>query len=98
MTVTKAHVDAFLAGADAIIKTYNTRMGHIPAPALTASYGKRYIRIVREGSAFAFIDASNGDVLKADGWKRPAKHARGNVLAADGGLTHIGPYGPAYLR
>lgn len=50
------------------------------------------------GSAWCFINLENGDVLKPDGWKRPAKHARGNILDADGGVKHIGPYGPAYLK
>ena len=50
------------------------------------------------GSAWCFIDLTNGDGLKPDGWKRPAKHARGNVLADDGGMTNIGPYGPAYMK
>ncbi len=72
--------------------------------------GKKYARIVEtrevvvdgkkqiaERSAYAFIDLSNGDVLKPDGWKRPAKHARGNIL--DGtGLKMAGPYGMENLR
>lgn len=46
----------------------------------------------------SFIDLHNGDILKPASWKAPAKHARGNILDADGGLKLIGPYGPAYLR
>lgn len=48
--------------------------------------GKKYARLVTltpgEGkprSAMGFIDLTNGDILKADGWKKPAKHARGNI-------------------
>lgn len=60
--------------------------------------GQKYARIVEEGnqrSVFCFVDLSNGDILKAAGWKAPAKHARGNIA---NGATQVGPYGPAYLR
>lgn len=46
--------------------------------------GKRYARLVTTfagnvRSAFGFIDMTNGNILKAAGWKTPAKHARGNI-------------------
>lgn len=60
------------------------------------------------GSAHSFIDklggkiegapSSIGDVLKPDGWKKPARHARGNIFDAKNGLGSMGPYGPAYLK
>lgn len=51
---------------------------------VAAMPGKKYARLVtqRDGtnrSAMGFIDLTNGDILKADGWKAPAKHARGNI-------------------
>jgi hypothetical protein len=55
-------------------------------------------RVVRDRSAFCFIDKATGDVLKAASWSAPAKHARGNVFDQHNGLAQIGPYGPAYLR
>ncbi len=64
--------------------------------------GKRYARIVTAGlgsrSVYCFVDLENGDVLKSASWKAPAKGARGNVLAADGGVTRMGPYGAGYNR
>ncbi len=54
--------------------------------------GRKYIRIVHEyvmpgqqasgrgRSVHCFIDAETGDLLKAAGWKAPAKGARGNLL------------------
>jgi hypothetical protein len=71
--------------------------------------GKKYARLVshREGnreaggSAYGFVDLTNGDILKAAGWKAPAKHARGNIRVGsvadgwNGACTH---YGVAYLR
>ena len=35
-----------------------------------------------------------GDLLKAAGWRAPAKHSRGNILD---GTAQYGPYGPSYL-
>lgn len=60
--------------------------------------GKRYARIVREGSVHCFVDLTNGDVLKAASWSKPAKHARGNIFDESNGLKLMGQYGPAYLR
>lgn len=61
---------------------------------IVAEPGRKYVRLVStnetkpEGgytrrSAFAFIDLTNGDILKPDGWKKPAKHARGNIRKGD---------------
>ena len=60
---------------------------------LVAERGKRFIRIVAEGngqrSAWAFVDMTNGDVLKADGWKGPAKGARGNIFDSHNGTGRV---------
>jgi hypothetical protein len=65
--------------------------------------GKRYIRIIevrqepdgRTGrNVFAFIDTTNGDVRRADGWKRPADKARGNLFDASNGLSRVNGSGP----
>ena len=45
--------------------------------------GKRFVRIVMcspSRSVHAFVDLATGDLLKAAGWKAPAKGARGNIL------------------
>ncbi len=55
-------------------------------------------RVISDRSCFCFVDKATGNVLKSDGWTRPAKHARGNIFDAQNGLGSIGPYGPAYLR
>lgn len=77
---------------------------NLPRVTLETMPGKRYIRIVRsdesgvQRSVHCFIDTTNGDVLKAAGWKAPAKHARGNIFDEQNGLGKMGEYGPAYLR
>lgn len=66
--------------------------------------GKRYVKVVRADvrnesrSVHCFVDMTNGDVLKAAGWKAPAKHARGNIFDEHHGLGSMNEYGPAYLR
>lgn len=72
---------------------------------LQAQKGKKFIKIVAIDSglgagksAWAFVDTTNGDVLKPAGWSAPAKGARGNIFDKDGGLGSISAYGPAYKR
>jgi hypothetical protein len=69
---------------------------------ITTVCGNRYAKIIksyseRNLSVYGFIDLSNGDLLKAASWAKPAKHARGNIFAPDP-LAGCGPYGLAYLR
>lgn len=65
---------------------------------LTVKKGSRYFRIFKGGSAYAFIDRFNGDVLKPATYKAPARHSRGNIFDENQGMKFMGPYGPAYLR
>jgi hypothetical protein len=55
--------------------------------AFTAEYGKKYARIVvhtnGSKSVYCFIDLNNGDILKANSYKTPAKGKRGNIFNAD---------------
>ena len=76
---------------------------NLPRKVLSFTKGRKYWRIVsseggRGGSAWAFLNTENGDVLKPAGWKAPAKHARGNIYDAHGGMGTVGVYGPAYMR
>jgi len=49
-------------------------------------------------SCWAFINSENGDVLKPDGYKRPARHSRGNIFDEHNGLSRVTSYGPECLR
>lgn len=75
---------------------------------IEAEVGTKYARLVSCGThgsssrfAYAFIDLTNGDILKSAGWKTPAKHARGNIRVGDasnwfnGALT---AHGARYLK
>lgn len=73
-----------------------------PAPTIEVQTGSRYARLVirhhpGSGSAYGFVDLTNGDLLKAAGWKAPAKGKRGNIFAAMP-LNGCTPYGMAYFR
>ncbi len=77
--------------------------------------GRKYARILREeyskpvgtpgsqlcsASAYGFLDLNTGDILKADGYNKPAKHVRGNIDLPDDvtfGQTCT-PNGVCYLR
>ena len=85
----------FLTKAQTAADADYARCGCNPfhGPKLSAMRGKRYIRIVSESpgsrAAWAFVDQTNGDVLKCDGWKAPAKGARGNIYDADNGCARV---------
>lgn len=78
--------------------------GKLPDDTITADAGgKKYLRIVRNNygdpksrSAFCFIEIATGNVLKADGWKAPAKGVRGSIYTPENyGITK---YGALYNR
>ena len=67
---------------------------------LVASEGGKYYKIVKHGNqkmAWAFIDKSNGDVLKAASWNAPAKHARANIFDKASWIG-INPYGVSWIK
>ena len=68
-------------------------------PPLVFERGAKNARIIGtiagQRSVFCFVRLEDGAILKAAGWRAPAKHARGNIA---NGAADVGPYGPAYLR
>ena len=70
---------------------------------LTVAKGRRYDKIVSTDTldkpssrVWAFVDKTNGDILKSEGWKKPAKHARGNIYEEDR-MLFVNHSGPAYM-
>lgn len=94
----------FVEGCERIAEDNRARsFPNVPIDTFHVIKGKRYVKIARgrgpgDMSVHVFVDKTNGDVLKAAGWKAPAKHARGNIYNEDNGLGCMGPYGAAYLR
>jgi len=64
---------------------------------VTVQRGRKYARIVQGTSVYCFVDVRSGDILKAESWKKPAKHSRGSIFNQDA-LECCGPYGVAYLK
>lgn len=95
----------FLAYAQDTVDTHmREKFPTLARKILTLEWGQRYARIVvssegsKTGSAFGFIDITNGDLLKASTWKAPAKIPRGNLYdKSTWGRSHDS-YGMAYLR
>tara|TARA_Y100001938_G_C8088446_1_gene433536 strand:+ start:46 stop:450 length:405 start_codon:yes stop_codon:yes gene_type:complete len=72
---------------------------------LSIHKGRRYDKIVKADmhrpdspshSVYAFVDKTNGNILKPATWKAPAKHPRGNIYEDDC-MQFMGAYGPAYM-
>jgi hypothetical protein len=104
--VTDSDVKRFLADMQKMVDKYHQKNFPNQGGILRPMKGKRYYRITntntfqgQEGqtSAWAFIDKTNGDILKPASWRAPAKHARANIFDKSS-WRNIGPYGPAYLR
>lgn len=62
---------------------------HYKYGVLSVTQGKKYFKIIQDGSsAYGFVD-NEGNVLKAATWSAPAKHARGNIFSDREGLEAI---------
>jgi hypothetical protein len=100
--VTPAHLETFRARLQAKLLEWHVQAQNVGAPPeIELQVGPKYARIAYitfgNAQAYGFVDLSNGDLLKADGWKKPAKHKRGSIFGTDP-LAGCGPYGMCYLR
>jgi hypothetical protein len=98
MTDFEPAFSAFMVAAQAKCSADFAAAGGTPehiasySPKLVAERGRRYIRIVSDDNcgsrhAWCFVDMTNGAVLKCDGWKSPAKGARGSIYDAHKGCS-----------
>ena len=106
----QSKLDSFLEAAQKKITDHYAReYPNLDTPQLTIGGGTKFKRIVKNGSAFAFVatvDGRNktlgswkaGDIFKPASWKAPAKHARGNIFDEHNGMKYVSEYGPSYLR
>lgn len=92
---------------DKFIELWNTKnvehtkknFSNLTAETLSRRDGKKFVKIVKgNNSAYAFINGETGEIFMPASWAAPAKHARGNVMADDYGISCSGPYGIVYLR
>lgn len=77
---------------------YKTNFPALTPDNLTVHEGKKFVKVVKGGSVYCFINKQTGDVLKAASWNAPAKHARGNIFNDDFGMNGITVWGGTYLR
>jgi hypothetical protein len=95
---------AFQAYLDGVRKLYQTwARPTYPSADVRYEVGPRYIRVITENghdrNVHTFVDRTNGDILKAAGWKAPAKNGvRGSILSEDHGLSKVNWHGAIYLR
>ncbi len=91
---------SFLASVQSMSDAYMSKnFPTLTRPTYTIDDGNRYIRVVCNDSGrrvYCFVDKKSGDVLKAAGWKAPAKGARGNIFDESNGCSRITPYGMQY--
>ena len=84
-----------------LVADYARQYSNVTAPTLTVERGIKNVRIVSASlnsrSVFCFVRIADGAVLKADGWKKPAKHARGSIYV-NHGQDAVTTYGANYLR
>lgn len=61
---------------------YGERYPTLDIPVVYVEYGRRFARIVQERgqrSVHAFVDMTNGDVLKSAGWSAPQRTRDGKL-------------------
>lgn len=113
MPFTEAFTKFLRGAQDIIDRHFETRLANLTVPTLEADDdvaklvargvkgGRRFIRVWRkEGvgrSAHCFVDLWTGNVLKPDGFKKPAKGARGNIFNPNP-VEFMTPHGTAYLK
>lgn len=100
-------IATFIETAQASVNEYWAENGYtFPAPVISLdTRGRKYARIVTtqhgdNRSVYCFIDKTNGDVLRAGGWKAPSLRSRGrrgNVFQNNYAGFLCGTHGPAYL-
>jgi len=94
----------FVAAAQANIDAYYAaNYSRLTPPKIEVDpNGVKYVRVVKRdsvsGSAFCFVERETGNVLKCDGWKRPAKGVRGSIYATDFAGYGINQHGANYAR
>jgi hypothetical protein len=100
--ITEQQIADFAAACEAMRADYHAKVGDtVNSNHIGYTIGRKYARLTSpngsnpDGSTWAFVDMTTGDIFKPASWSAPAKHARGNIRD---GARDMGPHGPAYLR
>ena len=76
----KTALETFVAHLNSVIVTPEG----LQEKTIKAKPGRKYIKLInveggRDSSVYCFVEAATGDILKAESWSKPARHARGNI-------------------
>lgn len=98
----QAALNNFVAGAKALIEDhYRANYRGLPVPVIEVEAMRRYVRIWKTGNqqktVYCFVQIDNGDVLKAESWRKPAMHKRSSIYDADFGMSGVTWHGGKYL-
>lgn len=99
-------VNAFVEEVNTMIEDYySTRLTSLTPKKLSVSEGSKFVKLICDNSVWGFISKYDGmfqgtpvkvgDLMKAAGWRTPAKHARGNIM---NGTAKYDWTGPLYLK
>jgi hypothetical protein len=76
---------------------------NIEPPVVSVEVGSKNVKVITtqpgpSRSVFCFIRRADGAILKAAGWKGPAKHARGSIYTDDHGMSAVSESGAHYIK
>jgi hypothetical protein len=106
--VTDLQIFGLVAAAQKLIDDDRATLPRLPPISLTLMPGRRYWRVVRQQSdghgqrfVYAFIDLSNGCLLRPAGWKKPNPIPRGHLfdpIDPSHGRSALTPHGIRYIE
>jgi hypothetical protein len=109
MSIEREYVEWYCRAIMEAVEQHNKNRGWDSKAIIYPEYGRRFTRIVSEddrGSrhVHAFVDMTNGDVIKSAGWKAPQRGKNGLAVrfnlvddeSREAGFRAIDPYG-SYL-
>jgi len=88
----KLLIDEFVLLCQRASDAWHDKLQYVDNPKFTIEDSRKYIRIKVGGCIYGFIDATNGDLLKAATWRAPAKYARGSLYQRDTWEACIGTH------
>lgn len=109
MAISREYVELYCREISQAIERHYVASGYRISPGMIyPEYGRRFTRIVHDKGAqrfvHAFVDMTNGDVIKSAGWKAPQRGVNGLAVrfnlvdeeSRERGFRAIDPYG-SYL-
>jgi len=76
-----------------IQENYDSRNGFRGTLELSLKPGRKFVKVIEGSSVWGFVSLVNGthkgapifvgDIMKAAGWRAPAKHSRGSIFDAE---------------